>query len=179
MRKVLASLAILVALCSVSAPASAEVNLRAGVDGAFILPVGDWGDISGMGFGGLGKFEYAVMKELTTTFRIGYLFHLEKNSLSTSELPIMVGAKYFFLGDYKVGGLYGALELGMTRLGVKVNFMGVSATSNEFKFGTTIGAGYEWSGFDFRAQLYAPSLGDFADFMGVLVTVGYTWDFTL
>ena len=34
--------------------------------------------------------------------------------------------------------------------------------------GTTVGAGYEWAGFDFRAQLYGPSLGDFADFMGVL-----------
>jgi hypothetical protein len=179
MRKVLASLAILVALCSVSAPASAEVNLRAGVDGAFILPVGNWGDITGMGFGALGKFEYAVMPELTTTFRIGYLFHLKKNDFSTAELPIMFGAKYFFLGDYKVGGLYGALELGLTRLTATASFMGTSISSSSFKFGTTIGAGYEWSGFDFRAQLYGPSLGDFADFMGVLVTVGYTWDFTL
>jgi len=179
MRKVLASLAILVALCSVSAPASAEVNLRAGVDGAFILPVGNWGDASGMGFGGLGKFDYVVMKDLVTTFRIGYLFHLEKNSLSTKELPIMFGAKYFFLGDSKEGGLYGGLELGLTRLTVKVSVMGFSAEASEFKFGTTIGAGYEWSGFDFRAQLYAPSLGDFGDFMGVLATVGYNWDFAL
>lgn len=169
------SLAILLALCTFSGAAVAEPSMRVGVDGAFILPVGNWGDVSGMGFGGLARFEYGFMKELTGTFRAGYLFHLKKNDMSTAELPILLGAKYFFLGNWSEGGLYGALEVGMTRLTAEASFAGVTASNSEFKFGTTVGAGYEIANIDIRAQLYAPSFGDFTDFMGVLVTVGYSF----
>jgi hypothetical protein len=151
--------------------AGAEEKFTVGADAAVVPPMGDWGDIAGIGFGGLARVEYAFAESLKLTGRVGYIHHLPTESggldLSTAEIPFLAGAKYL-LGDAYVAG-----ELGM------VNFASEScrddecSDDSETKLGLTAGAGYRLSGLDLRAQLFVPSLGDLGDIQAFMATVGY------
>jgi hypothetical protein len=165
---------ICLGLLMASTSAQAE-NLRVGADVAVVMPVGNWGDVSSIGIGGMAKGEFLVMENLAVTGRLGYIYHLEKDiagfPLSTAEVPIMFGAKFYFMGE--PSGLYGAAELGLVSLSVSSSFLGATVTASEMKFGATVGAGFDLSGLDFRAQLFLPSLADAGDFLGIMATVGY------
>jgi hypothetical protein len=155
-------------------PAQAQ-GLRVGIDGALVLPVGDWSEAASMGFGGLVKIEFDLTYSLALTGRLGYVYHLENSdwNTSTNELPILVGAKFYFLSDDLRP--YGAAELGLVNVGATVDTLIGEVSTSEVKIGLTIGGGVEISGLDLRAQLFAPSIGDFGDFTGLMATVGYAF----
>ena len=169
-------------LCTSSAAQAEGMGIRIGADGAFVLPVSSWSDVAGIGLGVMARGEYALQPALHLTGRLGYIYNLSKDqagvgSTGTSELPFLVGAKYYFSGEQ--GGLYGAAELGLVSITSRadVDIMGysTSASASETKLGFTAGAGFEVGGLDLRGQLFIPSVGDAGDFLGIMATVGYTF----
>ena len=44
-----------------------------------MLPIGDWSDASGVGFGALIRAEKALDAQLSVTGRVGYIYHLSKS----------------------------------------------------------------------------------------------------
>jgi hypothetical protein len=172
------SIALVAGLVCTSSAAQAEgMGIRIGADGAFVLPVSTWSDAASIGIGVLARGEYVLQPAMHLTGRLGYIYHLSKDvegvSFGTSELPFLVGAKYYFSGEQ--GGLYGAAELGLVSVTVRGEVMGMSVSASETKFGVTAGAGFEMGGLDLRGQLFIPSLGDAGDFLGIMATVGYTF----
>lgn len=158
-----------------------------GADLAFFLPVSTLGDLTGPMIGGLVKVEYPLSPALELTGRIGYLHGLTKEigtiKSSWSDIPIWVGARYFFGGERT--GAYVAGETGFNVLMIRtempgLNFLGITSpaideTTTEVKLGLNAGIGYKLNDLDFRAQAAVLSLGDFSDAMAFGLTVGYSF----
>lgn len=144
------------------------IGITIGVEGAFVLPMGDWGDVTGIGFGGMAKGAYSLNESMSLSLRVGYIYHLETDlagaDVSTSELPILVGFRYTM-----PFGLYGDLSLGLVNLGASVN----GHSDSEMKFGLLAGAGFTMIGLNFSVNFFAPSLGDVDEVMALLFVVGY------
>jgi len=163
---------------------AAAEDMLVGVDGGLVLPLGDWADVSGLGFGALGRFEFALDPQLSATGRVGYITHLEKNDrFKTSELPILAGLRLGLSGE--PDGLYVAGEAGLVNFtfrrpvasAVFGNQVGGDdkASDSELKFGATAGAGYRSGNLDGRAGIFIVSVSDFQETLGVMVTIGYNF----
>ena len=148
------------------------LGITIGVEGAFVLPLGDWGDVTGIGIGGMAKGAYALNDEMSLSLRAGYIYHLSKDldvagatvEYSSSELPILVGFRYT-----TSFGLYGDLSVGLVNLGATVG----DHSDSEMKFGLLAGAGYTIMGLNISVNFFAPSIGDVGDVMALLAVVGY------
>ncbi|HEX2660138.1 MAG TPA: outer membrane beta-barrel protein [Polyangia bacterium] len=141
-----------------------------GADLALALPVGNLGDGAGFGLGILPRFEFTLAPRLALTGRIGYIYHLEKNNIKFSEIPVLVGAKYDL-----TDALYGAIELGLFHMTVTGEAFGISASESRDKFGATIGAGYRAGDLDFKLGLHILDLGNAGDYMELVGNVGYNF----
>lgn len=162
---------------------TADKKMKLGADFALVIPTGDWSDFSGIGLGALLRFEYRVADNVAITARAGYIGHLAAEnstgfgtvSTSTSEMPLLFpGIKAIF------GGAYVAAEIGLINFSVSAElddggFGGGESSDSEMKFGLSLGVGYEVSDVDLRLSLFAPSLEDFGDLLGVMVNVGYNF----
>jgi len=101
------------------------------------VSVGDFGNVTNIGLGVEVIVNYPVNDKLVGTGAIGYLYHLEKNNATYSAIPIMVGAKYYF-----VPGVFAGAELGLHRWSGEVDtgFFGtVSSSSTELTITPQIG----------------------------------------
>jgi len=129
-----------------------EMSLGVGVNVA--LPMGDFGDQAGTGFGGTAVFEMEFMPQLYGTATAGYISWGGEDvesfggtySYSTSAVPILVGAKYFFL---PAGGFYGHGQIGFYFFSVDVEVpsfagFGVDLGGSSTEFALSLGAGYEF-----------------------------------
>ncbi len=156
---------------------------KIGAQGAFVLPVGDWSDFSGIGLGALINADYGIdaVKGLQLTGRLGIVHFLGKeievlgttiDGPTVNMVPLLVGAKYFFAPS-----VYGGLEIG-------ANYIIPEEGDSELKFAFTAGLGYMIKDVDLRAFLFLPDLspdgvnsdGDDRsafDFMGIGFTAGY------
>jgi hypothetical protein len=149
-----------------------------GADLAFQLPLGDLADVTGLGFGGLVRFEYNLAPQLNLTGRAGYVYSLSKDQaglkFSVDNIPVWAGAKYFL-----TDAVYAGAEVGLNTMKVKaeMNIMGstTSASDSETKLGVNVGAGVLLGALDIRAQLELLSIGDTTDMMALLVTAGYNF----
>jgi hypothetical protein len=144
------------------------LGITIGVEGAFVLPVGNWGDAAGVGFGGMAKGAYNLNDEMSLALRVGYLYHLSKEIMGTdvtsSELPILVGFRY------QTGlGLYGDLSLGLVNASVDAG----SVSDSEMNFGMLVGVGFNIMSFNVAANLFAPDLEHIDDVIGLMFIVGY------
>ena len=178
------------------APTDASTNedgkkIGIGVEGQFLLPLGDLGDFTGPLIGPLVRFGYRVTPPLELTARTGYLFGLSKDqgagvSTSFSIIPIWAGARYFFMDPY--AGLYGAAELALNLGSAKVDGGGLSQSSGATRIGFNLGAGYVISKdlpIDIRAQFSMINLLLKDDVLGqsektrfaLGLSAGYTFQF--
>ncbi len=176
-----------------AAPAdAAEKKIGVGADVMFVLPLGDFADASGPQIGAVARVGYRVMPALELTGRVGYLHGLSKeqsfsvlgttitSKTSISNIPIWVGARYFFMQP--TSGLYGAAEIGANMLSAKAEVGGQSSSSDtETRFGFNVGAGYvisESLPIDIRAQFMHHNLLGTEDgeksMLGLGFSVGYT-----
>lgn len=176
----LAATTAAVGLLTVAAPAEAA-QPKIGAQGVFALPLGDFSDISGVGFGALLTLDYGLTEDgkLQLTGRLGYV-HMTGKEIDTGFgkfdgpsyglIPVYAGAKFFF-----VPGLYAGAELGLTVFSTaEQEVAGVTVEGDtEIKIGGTVGVGYMFKDFDTRAFLWLPSLGDGADIMALGISVGY------
>lgn len=176
------------------APAAAPANdsvvddkkMTLGIDAQFMLPVGDLADATGPQIGPLVRFGYRVIPALELTGRVGYLFGLSKDvgpfKSSLSNIPIWVGARYFFMDA--PAGFYGAAELAINLMSAKVEAGGQSASKSVTREGINLGVGYVISKelpIDIRAQFSLLNLlgkeTNETSFTAIGVSVGYSFFF--
>ncbi len=179
MRKTRFAVGILLVLFS--GPALAQ-HIRLGVDGALMIPVGNFSDNFGVGIGGLLRLEIEPLPGFALTGRSGYIQHLTKTfsgrlvtDAKLGELPILVGAKF-----YTDSGLYGALEVGGTYLNPSVtgSITGINYSSSAFYASAAAGAGLAIGPLDLGARLHSVDLGHPGDTLQIGFTVGLNF-FTL
>jgi opacity protein-like surface antigen len=139
---------------------NAQSKMAVGAGVVVSLPIGDFGDANNLGIGGTAAFEVEFIPQLVGTAQAGYITWSAKDeetsqngfsasaSSSVNAVPVMVGAKYYFIPNM---GLYGAAQLGLYFMSVdasvETNIPGVGSfdvsggSSTEFAF--KIGGGYE------------------------------------
>lgn len=156
MKKILLAIVVVFLFVGFS---QAQNKMFLNIGGNLALPMGSFGDFAGTGFGGTAQFELGFMPQMLGTATVGYITWGGKDvtvlggkySYSYSAIPILVGAKYYFM---PAGGFYGHGQLGLymfsaevdmpaiTVQGITVSAGGSSSTSSsEFTF--SFGAGYE------------------------------------
>jgi hypothetical protein len=168
-----------------------DKKIGVGIEAQFMLPIGDLADGTGPLIGPIVRFGYRVMPPLEVTARIGYLYGLSKSQAagplgdiktSISDIPIWVGARYFFMEPY--AGLYGAAEIALNLMSAKAEVAGSSASTSITREGVNLGAGYVISKdlpIDIRAQfsllnLLGKETGE-KTFMAIGLSAGYTFQF--
>jgi hypothetical protein len=145
--------------------ASGGTPMKLGADGAIAIPVGDFSDAASLGLGALLRFEYRLTPPLAAlTARLGYIYHFEKNGVSFSQIPILLGGKYFVNE-----GAYAALELGV----VNARASGDVASSSSTNLAMSIGGGYQRGALDLRAGLHILDLSETGSSLTLAVNVGY------
>jgi hypothetical protein len=160
MKKVL--VLCLVALFMVGLSNAQTNKLKFGA-GAYIgLPLGSFGDVASIGFGGIVQAEMDLAPQIVGTATAGYLSFSGKtvNGVklgSWSVVPILVGGKYFFTPM-----IYGAVQIGLNFVSSSATasyfnpFTGttttVSASASSTEFGFNFGVGYEMKPIDFLVK---------------------------
>jgi len=202
MKKISMTCLLFVAVMGVARGAAADEGptFVLGADLAVVLPFGAWAEPTQVGLGALLDARYHLTPNVALTARVGYIYHIPKyvegggreSWWYTSEMPILLGAKYFF-GDRS--GPYIAAELGYINLWTGEDYKIYRYYSDGSTFyndvyyscpriGATVGGGYELSGIDLRAQLFIPNLllqnsayYDSEDiYLGFLFNVGYHFE---
>lgn len=165
-------LACLIAL-AIAAPAFAEEaapppppHNTAGVDGALVLPLGDYADGVDFAAGALVRVELPVGTGFVTG-RAGALFHAVKDNVANlTFIPLYAGYRLPVGGN----GFYVAGELGITIGYASVDTGFGTASDSDSQLGITLGAGMKAGALDLRGSLFLP---DVDDLMGLMGTVGY------
>ena len=171
---------------------SDDKKMTLGIDAQFMLPIGDLADATGPQIGPLVRFGYRVIPALELTGRVGYLFGLSKTQgtlpivgevkSSLSNIPIWVGARYFFMDA--PAGLYGAAEIAINLMSFKAEAGGSSNSTSATREGVNLGVGYVISKelpIDIRAQFSVLNLlgkeTNESSFTAIGVSAGYSFFF--
>ena len=76
---------------------NAQGKMALGVQAGIALPMGDFGDVYDMGFGGTATFAYHINPMLDITGSVGYLTWSGKDlDYTFSSVPVLVGVRYYF-----------------------------------------------------------------------------------
>jgi hypothetical protein len=160
-----------------------------GFDAQVMLPVGRFSDYTGLQVGPLLRLGYRVVPRLEVTLRSGYLFGFNTTStagisLNVSNIPIWLGARYFF-GAEPTAGFYGAAELGANLMLSHFDANGgpfvPSGSAALDRGGFNLGAGYvlrKELPFDVRLQLSYLNLVARDPVDGSLITLGLSVGYT-
>lgn len=143
MKKILVTL--VVALCLVGSASAQQGAMAVGGGLNLGLPLGDFGNIAGFGFGFQARFQYGLQEQLALAASLGYISFAEKNTVGSSVLPILVSGRYYFAPG---GGAYGQVDAGLTSLSQDFNisfgpFGSVSGSGSSTNFSLGFGGGYE------------------------------------
>jgi hypothetical protein len=163
-------LAFMLALTA-AAPAFADEGVPPphktfGIDGAVVLPLGDYANGVNFAAGALARLEIPAGTGFITG-RAGALFHAVKNNVANlTFIPIYAGYRM----PLGTNGFYVAGELGITLGYASVDTGFGMASDSDSELGITLGAGMKMGALDLRGQLFLP---DADDLMGLMGTVGY------
>lgn len=173
MKKILTTALVLCAVLAANAQKKGFHTVSAGVEIA--MPLGDFGEAYGMGFGATGKAFYGITEQGDITGTLGYIHFgmkdvSESMSGSMGMIPIMFGYRHDF------GGLYGEPQIGLMSVKTKVSFEGTglgalgsgSASTTKISFG--LGGGYTFGDWDLGARF---QIVDNLNFIGV--RIGYNF----
>jgi hypothetical protein len=116
------------------------------------LPVGDFSNIAGTGYGGNARYQFGLDRGGILTATAGYLVWSKKDlgggiSIQPKAFNIFVGGKY-----YLTGGLYGSLEGGLYFISYTYEGNVVTSLGNTSRFMLPIGLGFQKSGFEVGAR---------------------------
>ena len=162
MKKTLLAAAVLVGSL-LPATALADGGPVIGLDAQAALPVGNFGDVASVGFGGLLRYEFTVTSALNVTLRAGFMYHLEKASFPTFYSIPLLGGLRFRLGQWA----FVAAEAGAF-----VNHPGHFDTG----LGFTFAVGYRVSnGIDLRLGAEMVDAGHAADSIALIGGIGYNF----
>jgi hypothetical protein len=162
MKKTLAA-AVLFASLLLANTARAQAGPVMGFDLQAALPLGDFGDAVGPGFGALFRYEFTVATPVNITARAGFMYHLPKNDLTFFTFPLLAGLKVklgesayvaaetgAFLNHFEIGGFDAAL-------------------------GFTAGFGYRISSLDLRVGAEMVDAGHAGDSIALTGGIGYNF----
>lgn len=150
-------------------PMAAEVTVAPGktlgVDGVFVLPLGDYADVASAAFGAFGRFEFGINAALSVTARAGLLYNLTKGDgdFTLLMIPILGGVKY----NIGTSGLFAHAEVGITH----TRFSGGGLTATETKLSFQGGAGYQMGKIQLRGGIYYIASDPAA--MGIMASAGF------
>ena len=162
MRKTLAVAVLFTSLLLPSA-VRAEGGPVLGVDLQAALPVGNFGDGAGLGFGGLLRYEFTIVNAANITARAGFMYHLEKNNSTFFTFPLLAGLKV------KLGqSAYVAAETGAF-----INHPEVGGF--DAALGFTLGVGYRISSMDLRIGAEMLDAGHATDSIALTAGLGYNF----
>jgi len=180
MKKLLSVFVIALCLAGTASAQQGAMSVGGGLN--LGLPMGTFGDVAGFGFGFQARFQYGLNDQLALAGSLGYISFSEKNSVSSSALPILVSARYYFTPGE--GRVYGQADAGLTSLSQTFNisfggFGSVSGTGSTTNFSIGFGGGYEmplankWS-LDFGAgyNIILASGGSFS-YIGIRAGANY------
>jgi hypothetical protein len=125
-----------------------------GAYGIVSVPVGDFSDGAGTGFGGGARYQYGFDFESAFTASAGYISWTEKDFVNSSFMAsaweILIGGKYYF-----TTGLFGQLEAGVDFFSTEVTTGGgLTVKDTETRFMFPIGLGYQHEGVELTAKYY-------------------------
>jgi hypothetical protein len=130
-----------------------------GVDLQAALPVGDFADGAGIGFGGLFRYEFTVVNAANITARAGFRYHLEKNSSTFFTFPLLAGLKVKLGEAAFVAGEAGA-------------FINHPESGFDAALGFTFGFGYRISSVELRAGAEMLDAGHATDSIALVGGIG-------
>lgn len=134
------------------------------------LPMGDFADGVGTGFGVSARYEAPINDNLSWMATAGYLTFGGKSDTfidNVSIIPVNAGLKYYFGGE-SFNGLYAGGELGLNFVSVKTKETDFteSGSASETEFGFAPQIGYQFGNIDISGR-YA--IVSDADYFGVRV----------
>ena len=155
MKKLLSFIVVLVMVFAVSSHAQDKFHLGVG---PFVgIPMGSFGDVTSIGFGGLVQGELEFTPQVVGTGQIGYIVFSGKSVTELgysydygnwSVIPVLAGVKYYFNPSF-----YGEAQLGLnftsytTTIPYYNYFTGTTTTqdvsASDTNFGYGFGVGYE------------------------------------
>lgn len=145
-----------------------EANAGIGIHGSLALPMGNFGDVAGMGFGGGASWERELNENITYAAKVSYLTFGEENKITTTMIPVMGQTNYYF-GDNEDMRFYGSFSAGYYFINLDADG-GASVSDN--KVGFALGGGMKMKSLDFSAQY---NLVDGSNFSFLGVNVGYNF----
>jgi hypothetical protein len=175
---------ILIAVCLIAFPlmmlAQNEPGyskMSLGANFELSVPVGDFGDYGGIGYGGNVKYQYGADTRSVFTATAGYMVWGKKDissgsaaiggqSVQWKAFNMFVGGKY-----YLAPGFFGSLEGGVYFLTSTYEGGIVGASGSATYFMLPIGLGYQKSGFEIGARYFLLH----PDFNSFSFTVGYNF----
>ena len=132
-------LAILVGVLMLALPVSAE-NMSWYAAADLSMPLGDFGDVAGFGFGGALGASLPWTEQVNLRGQAGYNFYGEEiTGLSFSSVPIMALAEYHWDSTVPAYLLAGA---GVTIMRSSMTILGVDFDDSSSEFGFGFGAGW-------------------------------------
>jgi hypothetical protein len=151
-------------------PAFADAQKTLGIDGAFALPVGDYGEVATLAGGALVRLEVPLPSGGFITGRGGVLLHAVNRDLGMTSLtlvPIYAGYRHPFGNLYVAGEL--GLTIGFVTAEANTPFGNASGSDSDTDVGLTVGVGYRSGKLDLRGSLFSPNAEDVA----LLATAGF------
>lgn len=142
-----------------------------GANAELSIPVGDFSEIAGTGYGGNVKYQYRAMPEGAFTLTAGYLIWSEKDisdivTVQPKAFTLMAGGKFTISN-----GFYGSVEGGLYFLEYEYTGNYANQLGSTQKFMLPIGIGYEKSGFEAGARYMLLDV----DLPAFSLTVGYNF----
>lgn len=147
MKKLAVLLSLLVMFAAFNANAQ-DKKMTVGITPSIVLPMGDFSDISKMGFGGSVNFGYFFTENIQAGLSAGYLMFGEKEigvvKSNVSFMPIMATGSYYFMVDKPIKP-YGTIGFGMTMWKTEAKAGGVTFKDDGSKLSWAVGAGADYS----------------------------------
>jgi len=117
------------------------------------LPMGDFADRAGTGYGGNLRYQYGADSRSVFTATAGYLVWSKKDrtanrSSQPSAFNIFLGGKY-----YLTEGFYGSLEGGLYFVSWKTEGSNIGVEGSTTRFMLPIGIGFQQSGFEIGSDI--------------------------
>jgi hypothetical protein len=181
MRKLMTILLAIVLIAGFTTTSKAQISI--GAKAGIAMPMGDFGDSYGMGFGGSAIGEYALNDNMAVGLNVGFYTFGGKDlpsgvTASFNIIPIIADFKYFFMTEGFMP--YVGAGLGMYMMTSKSETSLMSFSVSESGFGFAPKAGF-WmgEGFKYGASLEynivsfaSTSVGHLGINVGVIYPIG-------
>jgi hypothetical protein len=135
------------------------------------LPVGDFSNVAGTGYGGSVRFQYGSDARTAFTATAGYIAWGKKDlgsnaSLTPQAFTLLFGGKYYLAPSF-----FGTIEGGAYFVDYTYEGPAVGVYGNTTRFMLPIGLGYQKNGFEIAARYMLLDV----DFNAFSFTVGYNF----